>query len=92
MPRELAFDRFRKATVLSAPYTHLATTTVILFPVQRSTLLIPKGLRPPAQGCLPSEVLLTKEGEATLGNPTASGSTSKRVRLLTSAPTRKMVL
>src|SRR5882724_4581733 len=29
---------------------------------------IPKGLRNKAQGCLPSEVLLTKEGEATLGN------------------------
>ena len=28
---------------------------------------IPTGLRPSAQGCLPSEVLLTKEGEATLG-------------------------
>src|SRR5258706_13575209 len=30
---------------------------------------IPKGLCPPAQGCLLSEVLLTKEGEATLGQP-----------------------
>ena len=29
---------------------------------------IPKGLHPSAQGCLPSEVLLTKEGLATLGN------------------------
>ena len=29
---------------------------------------IPTGLHPSAQGCLPSEVLLTKEGQATLGH------------------------
>src|SRR5882724_10902844 len=32
-----------------------------------SSFSIPKGLCIKAQGCLPSEVLLTKEGEATLG-------------------------
>jgi hypothetical protein len=37
------------------------------FPCTLHVSPIPKGLRPPAQGCLPSEVLLTKEGEATLG-------------------------
>jgi hypothetical protein len=29
---------------------------------------IPTGLHPSAQGCLPAEVLLTKEGQATLGH------------------------
>src|SRR5882762_7938850 len=35
-------------------------------PESGPNLPIPKGLRPSAQGCLPSEVLLTKEGQATL--------------------------
>ena len=36
---------------------------------------IPKGLRIKAQGCLSSEVLLTKEGEATLGKRKVPSST-----------------
>jgi hypothetical protein len=41
---------------------------------------IPTGLCPPAQGCLPSEVLLTKEGELPWEKFTLDPSTSKRLR------------
>ncbi len=41
----------------------------------------PTGLHPSAQGCLPSEVLLTKEGEATLGKRAKSRSTLKGLHL-----------
>src|SRR5882724_2095236 len=41
---------------------------------------IPKGLRHKAQGCLPSEVLLTKEGEATLGRCKQESSTPTGLR------------
>jgi hypothetical protein len=37
-------------------------------PGMNATFPIPTGLHPSAQGCLPSEVLLTKEGQATLGH------------------------
>jgi len=49
-------------------------------PESGPNLPIPKGLRPPAQGCLPSEVLLTKEGEATLGEGTEENSTPTGLR------------
>jgi hypothetical protein len=36
--------------------------------MMHTPFLIPTGLYPSAQGCLPSEMLLTKEGQATLGH------------------------
>src|SRR6266404_5921068 len=53
---------------------------IVEFPRVTFETSIPKGLRNKAQGCQPSEVLLTKEGEATLGKGTEENSTPTGLR------------